>query len=399
MPGKHARLSPSAAERWIQCPASIRMEGEVPPEEESSYAREGTLAHSLGELKASLAFGKITKNQYSQHRSDVINDLSEFLGQPWDSSVVVEALAEMDRHTDAYVDLVKERAALYPHTQVMFEERLPTGIPSCWGTSDTVLVSPQHVEIIDFKYGQGVAVEAEGNPQLRLYGLGALEKYGDMLGETEIVRITVHQPRLDHVLTEEITPAKLRGWRDSIIPIAEEALGDDAHFGPSETACRWCPASGRCRAQLEQVFSDDFDAEPDALSPEEMAETYSHLPRIREWLKAFEKAALTMAYSENTPIPGYKVVVSGGQRKISDPEAALNALTTDYGYDFNDVGKTSIRGIGELEKLLGKDKFTELLQPFLTRTQGKPSLVPESDKRQSINPNLEASKAFGEELL
>lgn len=387
----HAKLAPSAAERWIECPASVRMEGTVPAEVESIYAREGTCAHALGEMKASLAFGLITPKQYQRKL--------EKWRRAFDSVLDHEVEVEMGRHTDAYVELIQERMELYPHSQLMLEQRLDTGVPTCWGTSDTVIVSPQHVEVIDLKYGQGVTVEAHGNPQLRLYALGALDTYGDMLGETEVVRITVHQPRLDHILTDEMTPDALRAWRTQIIPIAEEALGPDAHFGPSETACRWCPASGRCRAQLEKVFSEPFEL-PEVLTPEEAAATLSRLPEVREWLKAFEEAALSMAYSEGQAIPGYKVVLSGGKRAVRDNDKALATLA-EAGYDPEEVGVWKTKTLGDLEKLLGKDRFRELLEDtgIVTKGEGQPSLVLESDKRPSITPNNEAAKVFDTEDL
>jgi hypothetical protein len=240
-----------------------------------------------------------------------------------------------------------------------------------------------------------VAVEAKGNPQLRLYALGALDNYGDMLGDTEIVRITVHQPRLDHVLTDEMTPEALREWRSTIVPIAALALTDDAPFGPSETACRWCPASGRCRAQLEKALAEDF-GDPDQLSPEEISAALGRVPEIKIWLAALEESALQSAYGEGVPIPGYKVVLSGGQRKIVEQGEAIQRLVKN-GYDFEEVAVTKIKGIGDLEKLLSKKRFTELLAEFVERTPGRPSLVPESDKREPISPHGEAIKEFTNE--
>lgn len=393
MPSEHAKLSPSASERWLACPASIRMETKVPAEPESSYAREGTIAHELAELKASLAFGLITKPQYATRYAHWVQKHPEVLTD--------EVLAEMEVHTDAYVELIRERLALFPNSQVMLEQRLDTGVPTCWGTSDTVIASPRHVEIIDFKYGSGVKVEAVGNPQLRLYGCGAMDTYGDLLGETEVIRITVHQPRMDHVLTEELTPDELRAWRSEVvIPIAELALGDDAPFGPSDEACRWCPASGRCKAQLEAVFAADFEEDPEVLSADQVAETLGQVKMIRDWLNAFEMAALSMAYTEGTDIPGYKVVLSGGQRGIRDADRAVEVLQK-AGFSLEDVTTTKPKGIGDLEKLLGKTKFAELLEEsgIVTKSDGKPALVAETDGRPSISPNGEAVKEFGKDLI
>lgn len=399
MPGQHAVLSPSSAERWISCPASVALSATMPEQEESGYAREGTAAHGLGEIKASLALGQITDRQAKSRRAKWAREFSEYAE---DEAIMIE----MEEHTDAYVALIQERAALYPNSQVMLEQRMSTGLPDGGkGTSDTVIASPQHIEIIDFKYGQGVTVEAHGNPQLRLYGFGALETYGDLLGDTEVVRITVHQPRLNHILTEEITPDALREWHATVaLPAAEEALGDDAHFGPSDDACRWCPASGRCRAQLEAVFAEDFDAKPDLLEPAEMADVLGRVPLIREWLKAFEEAALDTAYSQGKPLPGYKVVLSGGKRSVKDNDKAIEVLTAE-GYAQDEVAVVKAKGIGDLEKLLGKERFAELLeQPgIVTKGEGKPALVLESDKRPAIAPNSEAAKEFadadGEDLL
>lgn len=398
MPDAHAHLSPSDAERWISCPAAIRMDEQVPEEPESVYAAEGTLAHTLGELKASLEFGKITKEQYRLRYVKWYEQIEAFCGG--DDDRAEETVLEMERHTDAYVDLIKERVALFPGSTVLFEVRVHPGVEECWGTSDTIIVSPVHVEVIDFKYGAGVAVEAHGNPQLRLYGLGALEEMADLIGDPEVVRITVHQPRMNHVLTEEITPEALREWRDTkVIPAANLALHDpDAPFGPSDEACRWCPASGQCRAQIEAVFATaDFDEKPDVLSMEELAEALNRKKMIQDWLGALEKVALQATYSDGKTIPGYKVVLSGGQRSVQDVEKAIEILV-DAGYTEDEVlAPRKVKGIGDLESLLGKDTFKTLLEEpgIVTKSKGKPALAPESDKRPSITPNNEAAAEFG----
>jgi hypothetical protein len=384
-PSQHALLSPSSAERWLQCPASVLATKDLPKQSDSPYAHEGTVAHSLAELKASVHFGKITQGQFLARRSNWRRTNAELLDRD-------EVEVEMERHTDAYVDLLDQRMARHHDSEIMFEQRLDSGVPGCWGTSDAVIVSPKHVEIVDFKYGQGVTVAAKGNPQLRLYALGALDTYGDILGETETVYITIHQPRLDHVLTDDMTPAALRAWREEITPTAEEALAPGAHFGPSETACHWCPLSGRCRAQLEAIFSTPY-TDPVQMTPEEIADALDRIGEIRNWLHALDEAALTMAYSEGVRIPRYKVVLSGGRRSV-DELGAMKALTEEHGYSFDEIGKMKLRGIGELENLMGKDKFAELLAPHITPATGSPALVPEADRRPSITPDTEAQKEF-----
>jgi hypothetical protein len=205
----------------------------------------------------------------------------------------------------------------------------------------------------------------------------------------------VFQPRLNHVVTEEMLANDLLAWRDSIIPIAERALGHDAEFGPSDTACRWCPASGQCEAQLRYATALDFGTDPEILSEEDLAEALDRIPAILSWCEAVRNLALDRVYSKGKTIPGYKVVASGGRRVVRDPEAALAALTA-IGYALDQVSKRKINGIGELEKVLGSD-FDIAVGPFLEKTQGSPSLVPEDDRRPSIQPNSEAAKAFAEE--
>jgi RecB family exonuclease len=353
----------------------------------SVYAMEGTAAHALAEIEASLAFGFYTKARYKGARNT------------WRKTYDIDEATEleMEVHAKSYVALLKERASLYDHTQLLLERRMDTGVPASWGTSDAVLVSPVHVEIVDYKFGAGVAVEAEDNPQLKLYALGALDTYGDVLGETELVRMTVHQPRMDHVLTAEMTPEALRAWRTEIIPIAELALTDDAPFGPSEVACRWCPASGRCAAQLEAVILEDFGTPPEVLTPEQMAEILPKLPEIAQWMKAFEAAALDIAYAQGGQIPGYKVVKSGGVRKHLDEDESIAYLTGPLGLKRSQVVNEKIRGLGELEKVMGKKEFAECMKNHLGKTEGKPALVPESDPRPPISPTQQAQEDFRDE--
>lgn len=393
----HATLSPSSAERWINCPASVQLvrdlADQLPVATPSQYADQGTAAHSLAELEAAKHFGIGTSYDHS------------VMYRTWRSQMDALTIEtdedDMRRHVAGYVALLEERMARHPHSALLLEQRVQTGIDGCWGTGDAIIVSPTHVEIVDFKYGQGVAVDAENNPQLRLYGVGSLETFGDLLGEPETVYMTIYQPRVGSTSTASMTAADLIAWRDAIRPIAAEALSGSTRFGPSESACRWCPAAGACRARVEKMTAEDF-GKPPLLSPEELGEVLARLPDIRQWLKDVEEYALHTAYSNATPIPGWKVVLSGGRRVVTDTAAAIQTLI-DAGYPAERVARFSLLGIGELEKVLkgsptvdgGKPPTVEdVLGDLVTKTPGRPSLVPENDRREAIDPATEAKKEF-----
>ena len=350
---------------------------------ESAYALEGTAAHALGEMCARrYLLEELTTDEF-------LDDMESWFETY--SSVGAEALAAMDSHAMAYVAYLGSRLEAIPGSQLLLEQRLSTGVPSCWGTSDAIIVSPDVVESVDLKYGMGVRVYAAGNPQLRLYGVGALESYGDLLGQVRTVRLTVFQPRLDHVDTEEISSADLRAWRDALIPLAEIALGPNAPFSPGEDTCRWCPSSGNCRAQTEYATRRDF-APADTLDDDELAAVLDRLAFVLQWCAAVADYALDRVYSGGEPIPGYKVVMSGGKRSVTDPLGAISALT-ELGYDLDDVSTRKVKGIGDLTKLLGGD-FDLAVGSFVTRGPGSPSLVREADRRDSVSPESQAVADF-----
>lgn len=394
MPSAHATLSPSGSSRWLTCTASVgAIEDALDSgilkrgNDSSKYSREGTIAHDLGEIEASYHFHIIDAKTYASQK-----DL-------WVQKFEAEGLEpgtreDMERHIVQYIELIEERMGLYPNSTVLFEARVDTGVPSSWGTSDTVIVSPTHVEIIDLKYGAGVPVSAIRNTQLRLYGVGSLDTFGDLLGDTEIVRMTVFQPRLGNTSTEELTADELRAWREEVaIPAAKAALGEDSEFAPSAEACRWCPLAGICRARMEKNTQDDFGKPPATLDMTEVGEILQRLPDIKAWATALEDYALNAAYSEGKDIPGWKVVMSGGSRYIPDSTAAIQTLI-DKGYNAEQVTDFKIKGLGALEKLVGKAELPLVLEGLLLKRQGKPSLATEDDKRKAITPGAQAAEDF-----
>lgn len=403
MPGAHAMLSPSSADRWMTCPGSTRLIAQLPPgpEEDSVYAREGTIAHALGELEAAYRFKITDRKQYLAAKREWTK---EFNAQGYPAGT----LDEMQGYVHQYVELLAERLKRYPHSRLFLEQRMDSGVPGSWGTSDAVIVSPQHIEIIDLKYGAGLAVYPVGNRQLSLYACGALDTYGDLLGDTEKVFITVFQPRVDNSSTDpwELTPEELRAWRtEEAIPAAEQANDPDAPLVPSEKACKWCPAAAICRTRVEVAVAQDFGdpfvdtndvqpPKPELLSPEEIAHVLHRLPQIRAWADAVEAHALDQAYSQGKQIPGWKVVRSAGRRSISDHAGAIQTLI-DMGFKAEQVAKPfQAKGIGELEKLVGKKQFTEKLGQFISKSTGKESLVTEDHPSPAISPLTGAKDEF-----
>lgn len=391
MPTHHATLGPSGASRWLKCPASIKMSQRVPKQESSVFAQEGTMAHELGEIRAGRYFGLISEEEFMKKYAAWKKEFQEHYGDD------APRAAEMNHHIDGYIQLIEKRAALHRGSSIALEQRLETGVPGSWGTSDVVIVSPEHVEIIDLKYGSGVSVDAAWNPQLMLYGVGALDAYGDLLGDTEVVYTTVYQPRIGNTSTFEISPTDLRAWRDwHVIPLAEEALSDNARFGPDPTACRWCPAAGICKPRMEKNLAADFGDEEDysVISPERLADILEKAPEWKAWLTAVENSALDRAYSQGEEIPRHKVVLSGGRRVIEDSTAAIQTLI-DHGFPAEKVATFKVKGLGDLEKLVGgRDELHDMLGGLINKTTGKPSLVKESDKRPAITPNSSAADDF-----
>lgn len=380
----HARLSPSSAHRWLQCPASVALAEQVISEhgeQTSTYANEGTQAHEVAEIEASLAFGLITPDKHAERLL------------AWRDRVPAERHEDMLRHAAAYVDLLRTLAEDKEHAQVMLEQRVDTGVDASWGTLDAAIVSPTHIHIVDYKYGMGIPVDATRNPQLMLYAIGGVELF-DAVSTPETVCMTIHQPRIGHTSHYCVPASELRQWRDQVVrPAAALALSGDAYFAPSESACRFCPAAGECRARVEYMTRRDF-GNPDSLTPEEMGEILAQIPDVENWCRAVRERALRLAYSEGIQIPGWKVVRAGGRRAISDQAKAIEVLI-DQGYPEEKVSRRSTRTLGELERLVGgKSELGKILGSLLVKNEGKETLVPEQDPRSAINRNVDAEEDF-----
>lgn len=357
------------------------MTRDLPKEEESVYAREGTLFHLLCEARASARF-------------DLDEDLFDINMRylEWAVEVEDEWRDEQMSHSHEWLDFLSELMAEDPDAILLLERRVDTGIPGCWGTADAVIIYPDRIHVVDIKYGSGVKVSAIENSQLRLYGLGALSLV-DSLTIREITT-TVWQPRMKNVSSETLTRRELLQWGDEIEPIALLALGEDAPFGPSEDACRWCPIAGDCGPRTRWMLNQDY-GDPDLLNAEEMAEAYSRVSTLKRWAADIEDAALKRAYEEDGSVPGYKVVRSGGRRKILDDKVAVARLL-DAGFDPEEVSTRKPATLGQLDKLIGPERLQEVLGDLLVKSEGRLSLALESDPRPPADALQSARNDFAD---
>lgn len=377
----HARLSPSASHRWINCPGSVHLAEQCPPQGGSTYTAEGTEAHALAELKLRKFNEEGTGDFFDKQLEKARSEFEYYCG-------------EMEEATDFYFDIVTEKLIEGgPDAELMIEQRfsLDKWVPDSFGSADAVIIAGNTIEVCDLKYGKGVKVDAVGNPQLRLYGLGAAELFGDLY-DFDTVRVTIIQPRLDHVSTEEISLAELRDWAEKwVAPAAKLAMSntDEVHCGDW---CQFCPAKAICRERAEanlELARHDFK-KPALLTDEEIGEILRQAEEVQKWVADVSAYALEQALA-GKQYDGWKLVEGRSIRKYADEIKVADTLRA-AGYDDAMLYERKLNGITNMEKLVGKKKLTELLGNLLVKPAGKPVLVPESDKREAIN-TTEAAKA------
>lgn len=372
MPGIHALLSPSKAKQWLACPPSARLGAKFTErfgEQSSEFAREGTKAHSLSELKLRLELGEINRFNFDAQKK-ALGDIP----------------AEMDRYTNDYVDVVLERyyqlKKTCPGTLLIVEQRLDMSpwIPGCFGTADATIISDTLLEVIDLKYGKGVAVEAKENPQARCYGLGAINAFGELYDFTH-VRTTIVQPRLDSVTDELLTRDALLAWGEEIKPIAEQAWRGEGAFSPGDN-CRFCPAKAVCKARAYQSF-DMLAAcldTPDVLPDEAIPGILKVADTAEQWIKDVRAYALSQAL-RGQEWPGFKLVRGKRPARTFASDEAAEEQLIRAGYTAEQYKLTRMKTVSEIEKLLGKRAFEALMGSLVIQGEGGLTLVPESDKR------------------
>lgn len=340
--------------------------------------------HSLAELELLKFLGRIKNKEYLLRRSDF--EMNEFFNPDIHDSVM--------EYVEAVVERINAARAATPDALILLEERLDFSawVPEGFGTGDVVLVYDGKVEVIDLKGGKGVPVSAENNPQLKLYGLGAWNNY-EMLYDIDSVVMTIIQPRLDSVSSQEVPAAELVAWANEIVkPRAEQAWDGGGEFCAGDH-CKFCRIRATCRARAEYNLSlakYEFE-QPATLDEFEIASILEQAAELQAWVSDVQAYALDQAENHGVRFPGWKLVEGRSNRKYTDDEAVAGALLA-AGYDEGRIFEKKLLGITKMEKEVGKKKFSELLADLVEKPPGKPTLVVESDKRPEMS-SLEAAAA------
>ena len=376
MPPKgHAILSASSSERWLHCPPSARL-CEDYEDKGSDYAAEGTDAHALCECRLKQALGIPA--------DDPIENLS------WYNEEMEECAAGYAAYV---VELLETAKLTCSDPVVMIEQRVDFSrwVQDGFGTADCILIADGVLNIVDYKHGKGVEVSAVANPQMQLYALGALEIF-DGIYDIDTVRMTIYQPRKSNISVDQMDKAGLYEWADNELTqkaqLAYEGQGD---FSCGEW-CRFCKAKAECRERAEANLAlarYEFQA-PALLDDEEIADILGKVDALTAWASDVKEYALQQAVSGKEWI-GWKLVEGRSNRKYTN-EVAVAAAVESAGFD---PYERKVLGVTAMQKLLGKSRFEELLAPYIEKPQGKPTLVPESDKRPAMNT---AKNDFMEEM-
>lgn len=382
---KHALLSASGAHRWLECTPSAQLELQF-PQSTSEYAEEGTAAHELCEPTARYWLGEISEAEYENQRDELAK------GKYYN--------AEMQECANDYAKFVAEKTAAARETcedaftalevRVDFSKYVKDG----FGTGDCIIVSDNVLEIIDFKYGKGVRVEAAGNPQMKLYALGAYLEYNTLF-DIDSVRMTIFQPRLSGVQSsDEITVKELLEWAEKYVkPRAKLAYKGEGEFAPSEEVCKFCRAKAQCKARADKNLKL-FDEAPDVLllTPEDAGKILEQAGDIQSWLADLE-SLVSSTLLAGQPVEGWKMVEGRSNRRFAD-ELKVVAAMKSAGYDESLLYERKLITLTQMEKDFGKKAVAETLGELIVKPQGKPTLAPANDKRPEFRPEEQLLAEF-----
>lgn len=375
----HALLSASGSSRWINCTPSAKLEEKYGKQTTSVYAQEGTLAHEISEL-------------YIKH--DILKNLddSEF-------SYQLETLMEnrlfneeMLNVIPIYVDYCASEynSAKSQSSEAIMEIEqkldLTEYVPESFGTADCIIISDGTIEVIDLKYGKGVPVYADANRQLMLYGLGALRKF-DVMYDIQNIKLTIIQPRINNISTWQISVKDLMHWAETELKPAAKLAFEGKGEIKAGSWCKFCSVKNQCKALAEQqleIAKYEFK-KPEFLSDDEISDILKRAHKFIEWINSIEEYAQAEAYNGNKVWPGFKVVEGISRRKWVDEEKVIDTLYSRFPELSDDqIFDTKLVSISQIEKLLGKKVVQEKLNDVIIKPQGKPTLVPDTDKRPSI---------------
>ena len=364
----HALLSASSAHRWLACPPSA-VAAEAYPEQDTEFTREGTLAHEVAELYA---------------RGDRTAPGTETTREMIECAIGYREYIQEQIKVDGAIVLLEQRVDFSPW------------VPDGFGTCDCIIIQDDVLTIIDYKYGQGVPVSAEGNPQMKLYALGALNDYG-IAYDVHQVEMHIYQPRLNNISDCSLMVEDLLEWAEKTVkPTAAKAIKGKGQYSAGEW-CKFCPHAGRCRQLTktctEYIETHGIRAAVPVLAPHEVAEVLAMEPLVTLWLKRVKQQALT-DLMDGKEVPGWKVVEGKlGNRKWTDELAVMHALELN-GYSEDDITETKLLSPAAMDKSIGKKKVAELLTDLIDRSPGAPTIVPASDKRPPLDRLAEAKKDF-----
>lgn len=384
----HALLSASSAHRWLKCTKSARLEEQF-PDTTSEAAKEGTLAHELAELRVRNYFrpADVSKRKLTFAIKKMKED------PLWDDEMLV--------HTETYLDFIKQTALKLPtEPYVEVEKRVDYSqyAPDGFGTADMIMIQGNTLFVIDFKYGKGVPVSAEENPQMMLYALGAYESC-KILYPIERIRLAIVQPRLPDGITEWECPlGELLEFGEYVRERAALAMDGDGEFAPGEKTCKFCRARKQCRARSDYNVKQAFDLGelPPLITNEEAGKRLLAMRDVAAYQKDLQEWALSECL-EGKEVPGWKAVEGRRSRDWTDMDAAFKKLTKSGVVAEEILWEKKPLTLAQVEKTIGKKDFADAVGEFVIQKPGKPALVEVSDKRQAITNKVTAQEAFKEE--
>ncbi|MBO7275514.1 MAG: DUF2800 domain-containing protein [Clostridia bacterium] len=366
----HALLSASSAHRWLACPPSA-VAAEAYPAQDTEFTREGTLAHEVAERIARCSLDGI------KYDWNICED--------WSSDDVTREMVDCAiGYADYILEQLKDEGPV-----VLLEQRVDFSpwVPQGFGTCDCIILQGDSMTVIDYKYGVGVPVSAEDNPQMKLYALGALNDFG-IAFDVARVEMHIYQPRINNISAYTLTVDELMDWAERVVkPTAAKAIKGKGDYSAG-AHCKFCPHAGRCRELTktctEYVEIHSLRAAVPVLAPHEVAEVLAMEPLISLWLKRVKAQALDTLL-DGGEVPGWKVVEGRSSREWKNEMLVIDTLVVDGGYSKEQITKTELLSPAAMEKALGKKKVAELLDGLIDRSPGAPTVVPATDKRPAYN--------------